>query len=329
MKPLKLLTILFFTSSFTLYAYDLSGLQGTNLVCDVNNTLKTPLLQKRKDSETNYKKFERKLSEYDGTWFQDMMIYSADIFIPEEMTRAVKDVMENRQDEGFGDHAEKVPKVLANDSYNIALTTAYYYIQDIARITERVWKDEACKPEHFEYDIRKEPQEPLLDLSECDPSARGVTQSGIVLPVNDNFPKALYPYAQRPDGCSAEGLQDLYEQANDISDDEEWLGKVCNTHDQCYYTEGTTAQECNSKFMVDMVDACNHIRAEDTVKNLGMKNAFCGMKGFWVATGANACARKYFKHAQKKQKAYNNWVQRYEKVYREAKEDQNFKEKGQ
>ena len=329
MKPLKLLTILFFASSLTLYAYDLSGLQDTNLVCDVNKTLKTPVPKKRKSAETTYEKFERKLSEYRGTWFKDMMIYSADIFIPDEMTRAVKDVMENRQEVGFGDQTEKVPKTIANDSYNVALTTAYYYMQDMARITERVWKNEACNPGYFEYDISKEPKTPFLNLNECDPMARGVTKNAIVLPLNENFPNALYPYASKPDGCSAEGLQDLYDQSNDIFDDAQWLKNVCNAHDECYYTEGTTAKECNSKFIVEMVDACNNISAKDTVTYMGMKNTFCGMKGFWVATGANACARRYFAHAQKKQRAYNLWIQRYEKAYREAKQQQILEEKGQ
>lgn len=326
MKQLKLLPILFFTFFSTLYAYDLSYIKDTNLSCQINKSGSIPVPKKRKDSETKYEKIERKLSEYKSTLFKDMAKYSAEIFIPDEMTRAVKDVLKNRQDGGFGDQAEKMPKILANDSYNVVLTTAYYYMQDIAHITERVWKDEACQPEHFEYNMSREPKKPVLDLSECDPIARGVSEDGIVLPLNDNFPNALYPYASRPDGCSAEGLQDLYNQSNDISDDNEWLGKVCNAHDQCYYTQGTTAQECNAQFIVEMVDACNNIKVKDTVYYLGMKNSFCGMKSLLVATGANACAQKYFADAQKKQKAYSQWVQRYIKAYREQKI---LQEKGQ
>jgi hypothetical protein len=328
MKQFKLFSILFFIFFSTLYAYDLSDIQDTNVTCQINRTTEIPIPKKRKNTETKYEKMERKLSEYRGTWFKDMMIYSADMFIPDEMVRAVKDVMENRQDEGFGDKTEKVPQILANDSYNTVLTTAYYYMQDMARITERMWKDEACKPEHFEYDMAKEPKEILLDLSECDARARGVTEEGIVLPLNENFPTALYPYASKPDGCSAEGLQDLYDQSNDIFNDDKWLTEACNLHDQCYYTEGTTAKECNSQFIVKMVDSCNNIKVKDTVQYLGIKNTVCGMKGLLVATGANACARRYFEHAQKKQRAYNQWVQRYEKRYREV-EQQLLQEKGQ
>ncbi|MDQ7046992.1 MAG: hypothetical protein Q9M39_05015 [Sulfurovum sp.] len=243
MKLLKLLVVLFFTTSLNLYAYDLSGLQNKSLICEVNQTLKIPLPKKRKHSETRYEKLERKLSEYRGTWFNDMMLYSVDIFIPDEMMRAVKDVMQNREKVRFGNQVEKVPKTLMNDSYNVALTTAYYYMQDIARISERLWKNKACTPDHFEYDIAKEPAAPFLDLSECDPMSIGVTKNGIVLPKNENFPSALYPYASKPDGCSAEGLQDLYDQSNDILNNAKWLKKVCNRHDQCYYTEGTTIKE--------------------------------------------------------------------------------------
>lgn len=328
MRPLKLYSILFLISSFSLNAYDLSHLQDIGPVCETNKTVRTTLSKDIKDPDTNYEKFERKFSEYDDTWFEDMFFYSIDMFIPDEVTRIVKDVLENRQDEGFGDQTEEIPQTLANDSYNMLLGTAYYYMQDMARITERVWKNEACNPAHFAYNRSIEPKVPLLDLNECDPLARGVSKNGVVLPFNENFPNALYPYAAKPDGCSAEGLQDLYDQSNDISDDDEWLKKACDRHDECYYTEGTTSKACNSKFIVEIIDACNSIKSTDTIKYMGMKNSFCGIKGLLVASGANACARRYFAHAQKMQRAYNLWVQRYEKAYFEAKEQQILQKKG-
>jgi len=283
----------------------------------------------RKTHESPYDKFERIFSEYEGSLLEDMFIYSADFIMPDEMTEAVKDVVKNREDKGFDNKTEKLPETLGNDSYNMILTTAYYYMQDFSRVTERIWKDEACNPEPFVYDHHKDPKEPILDLKEHDPRARGVTSNGIVLPLNNNFPDAIYPYAKKPDGCSAEGLQDLYNQSNDISDDRIWLEEVCNAHDKCYFTEGTSAKECNSQFIVDAIDACNHISTKDTVMFLGMKNAFCGIKGLGVSAGANACARRYFSHSQKKQKAYMQWVTRYEKAYFEAKCSTDSKDKGQ
>ena len=144
----------------------------------------------------------------------------------------------------------------------------------------------------------------------------GHTENGVILPVNDNFPNAYYPYAQKPDGCSAEGLHDLYRQSNKLSDDDKWLTEACNEHDRCYSTIGTTSQECNSQFIVNAIDSCNAISAEKTVLTLGSKNAFCGFKGLMVATGANSCAKKYFSRAQREQKLYMQWVENYEKAYR-------------
>lgn len=323
MKQLYRYTMIFLALLANTYAED-TNISTITIQCKQMDTI--PI---KKTHESTYDKFERIFSEYEGTWIEDMFIYSADIMIPDEMTQAVKDVVKNREEQGFEDQAEKLPKTLANDAYSMVLTTAYYYMQDVSRITERIWKKEACNPDPFTYDMSKEPKEPVLNLKESDPEARGVTGNGVVLPINDNFPDALYPYAAKPDGCSAEGLQDLYDQSNDISDDGKWLKEACDAHDRCYFTEGTTAKECNSQFIVEAIDACNHISAKDTVLFMGMKNAFCGIKGFGIATGANACARRYFSQAQKKQKAYNQWVMRYEKAYSELICLPNSKEKGQ
>lgn len=327
MKPLALSTLLIFVSS-TLFSYDLTVTEDTPLVCDVNRSKTLDLPKKLKKPESHYDALSRKLSEYRGSMFQDMFTYSVDVFIPDEMIRAGRDVLTNRQKKGFGEDAGKKLQTVASDSLNVALTTAYYYMQDMGRITERVWKNQACNPEYFEYDTSIEPKTPLLNLNECDPQSRGITKKGIVLPFNKNFPNALYPYASKPDGCSAEQLQNLYDESNKLSNDAPWLEKVCNEHDQCYYTEGTTAKACNAKFIVEVLDACQKIKTEDTIKYLGMKNAFCTMKGFMVASGANACSRRYFANAQKKQRAYNRWVERYENAYNALKEKQKIQTKG-
>ncbi len=126
-------------------------------------------------------------------------------------------------------------------------------------------------------------------------------------------------YSSRPNGCSAEELEYVYDLANTFSNDDEWLSKSCDKHDKCYFTEGTTYKECNEKFIVDAIDSCNDISGQNTLLFMGSRNAFCGLKAFGIATGANACAEKYFKKAQKKQKAYNAWVRSYEKAYNDAK----------
>jgi len=313
MKLIKLCVVIFFTLSSMLPAQEDNNTVN-NLDIITVRTLEIP-----KSTESSYDKFENLFSDYDGTWAEDMFIYSVDIFMPDEMMRTVKDVIKNRKDEGYDSQEEVLPKTLGNDAYNMFLTMMYYYMQDVSQITERVWSDEICDPDTFKYQKDKDPKEVFLDLKATDANARGVTENGVVLPVNDNFPNAFYPYAQKPDGCSAEGLHDLYRQSNKLSDDDKWLTEACNEHDRCYSTIGTTSQECNSKFIVSAIDSCNAISAEKTVLSMGSKNAFCGFKGLIVATGANSCAKKYFAKAQRQQKVYIEWVTNYEKEYNKAK----------
>jgi len=319
MHPLRHFVLLLCSSSL-LFSYDLSLKTDTALACDIHKSKPLEMPKKLKKPESNYDKLQRHLSEYEGTMIKDMFVYSVDMFMPDEMIHAAKNMLTNRQELGFDNKTEKIAQTIMSDSVNTALATTYYYMHDITHISERIWKNLACNPEFFEYDENIEPQKPLLELQECDALARGVTRNGIVLPFNKNFPNAFYPYAVKPDGCSAEWLQNLYDQSNNISNDDTWLSKACNTHDRCYYTEGTTAKECNSEFIVKVLDACNAIEVKDTLGYMGMKNAFCSMKSFSVATGATACARRYFANAQKKQKAYNVWVKRYEEAYTKVKQ---------
>jgi hypothetical protein len=314
MKIITLTIVLFFTLSSITQAEE-----NNNMVNNINtHTVRT--LEIQKSSQSGYDEFVNLFSDYDGTWAEDMFIYSADFFLPDEMMRATKDVLKNRKDEGHSDQTEKLTKSLGNDAYNMFLTTMYYYMQDVSQITERVWSDEVCTPDTFTYNKDKEPKNVFLDLKATDKNARGVTEYGIVLPVNENFPNAFYPYAQTPDGCSAEGLHDLYRQSNKLSDDDKWLKNACNEHDRCYSTIGTSSQECNSQFIVRAINSCNAISMEKTVLTMGSKNAFCGFKGLIISIGANSCAKKYFDKAQRQQKMYIQWVTKYEKEYNKEKD---------
>ena len=302
--------------------------KDTNVSLRTIDIVASDKIKLRKKSKSMYRKFKDIFSDYDGPWIEDMIIYSADIMMPDEMIRAAKDVVDNRKDKDFDSQAKHIPKMLGNDAYNIMLTSAYYYMQDITRISKASWEDDVCDPDMFIYQTEKEPQKPLLDLKANDENARGVSKHGVVLPVNNNFPNALYPYAAKPDGCSAEGLQKLYDQANDISDDDKWLSQACDAHDRCYYTLGTSAKKCNEKFIIDSIDSCNNISGRDTLLSLGTKNAFCGFKAFAVSTGANSCAQKYFDQAQREQMLYEQWIIRYEKSYLKAKQKKHDKENG-
>jgi hypothetical protein len=315
MKQLQLSTVIFFTFFSTLYAYDLSSYVIDNNISEQDtNTSHIAIEKPKKRSKSLYKKFEDLFSDYDDDWAENMLIYSVDMMMPDENMLATKKVINNRIDEKFDTQTEQIPKILANDAYNMLLSTMYYHAQDLSRITDETW-DEVCDPDTFIYRANKDPKEPLLDLKENDEEARGITENGIVLPFNPNFPDAYYPYASRPDGCSAEGLQDVYDLANEFFNDDKWLQEACNEHDRCYYTLGMTSKECNNEFMVKTVDSCNNISGTETVLFMGTRNAICGMKALTISTAANACAEKYFAQAQRKQKAYNQWVMNYEKAF--------------
>lgn len=322
MKIIKQCSIIIVIFSSIIAAEDI------NETCHIEKITTVRTLEVPKSKKSSYDKFVNFFSDYDGSWPEDMFIYSADIFLPDEIMRSAKDVIKNRRDKGHTSQTEQLTKTVGNDVYNIFLSTMYYYMQDVSQITRRVWSDEVCKPDTFVYDKDKDPKKVFLDLNATDKMARGVTENGIVLPVNENFPNAFYPYAQKPDGCSAEELEDLYEQSNKLSNDNTWLTEACNEHDRCYSTLGTTSKECNSKFIISAIDSCNAISTQNTVSSMGSKNAFCGFKAMIIATGANACAKQYFGHAQRQQKLYMKWVESYEDGYRCATETQNNNKAG-
>ena len=323
MKSFKLYFIILLILFTPVYAYDhnTSNRVDKNISHEENNTVHKDTLKPRRGSKSIYRKFKDLFSDYDGDWVEDMATYPIDMIMPDEAMQATEDTIDNRNRQDWASQIEHIPKQMGNDAYNILLTTAYYHLQDITRISNDLWEDEACDPDSFEYNASRDPQEPLLYLKENDEKARGVTKNGIVLPMNPNFPNAFYPYASRPNGCSAEGLQDVYDLANEFFDDDKWLKEACNAHDRCYYTEGTTSKECNEQFIVETVDACNNISNVETVMFMGTRNTLCGIKALTVSAAANACAEKYFAAAQRKQKAYNQWVIRYEKAFMEAKRE--------
>lgn len=153
------------------------------------------------------------------------------------------------------------------------------------------------------------------DLKKEDKNARGVSSRGVILPKNDNFPKAYYPYASKPNGCSIGELQYIYNAVDMFSNNDQYFDKACDKHDKCYYTIGSTYQECNDAFIVNITDACHHIDKQNTMMTLGVQNTSCGVKALVIATSVNLCEREYFKRAQYKQRKYNQWVDTYEKAY--------------
>ena len=104
MKIAKLFIILFFILFSTLQAID-----NNNSVDDLD-VITVRTLEIKKSKKSSYDRFEDLFSDYDGTWMEDMFIYSADMFMPDEIMRATKDVIKNRRDKGHSSHAEVYPK---------------------------------------------------------------------------------------------------------------------------------------------------------------------------------------------------------------------------
>jgi hypothetical protein len=99
--------------------------------------------------------------------------------------------------------------------------------------------------------------------------------AGNDIPYNPDFPKAQYPYAQAPDGCSGwsdpEQIRDTWGPVN--------FEPACNKHDRCYYTYGSSWQRCNEEFLKDLEDACwNDLRVcvpPLTVEGVEITPEFC------------------------------------------------------
>lgn len=74
------------------------------------------------------------------------------------------------------------------------------------------------------------------------------------LPYNRHFPRAAYPYAQAPDGCSGYDAAepDLVRDNWGIAD----FTDVCNEHDRCYYTPGSNMDQCNDRFRDGLQYSC-------------------------------------------------------------------------
>jgi hypothetical protein len=257
------------------------------------------------------KSLYEKLNRYEGSLMGDMVRLSFDMMLPDEFLYATKRLLEHRKAKGIPHAKEKRARFLVDDGYHLLLSSLYYHIEDLSDITKGAWQDEVCQPDTFLYDpARNPPFDPTLNAN--DPNARGTTPNGTTLPYNPNFPNALYPYAQKPDGCSTEGLQDLYDFSNALSNDKAWLEKACNRHDACYYTRNSSMEACNRDFIIELLGSCEAISLSHTMASMGTKNLFCGLKSLTLASGAHACDKEYFKRAQRMQKAYEAWIVSYE-----------------
>jgi hypothetical protein len=142
------------------------------------------------------------------------------------------------------------------------------------------------------------------------------------IPYNPDFPKAQYPYAQAPDGCSG------WQSTREIRD--KWgpvdFTGACNTHDKCYYTRGSNWNTCNERFYSDLRAACERdlrtsVRVPAPTLNDPTRTrrvdlppdparlSVCYSVATTYYSGVQAGVLfDVFKDAQNKQKRYEEWV---------------------
>lgn len=137
------------------------------------------------------------------------------------------------------------------------------------------------------------------------------------IPYNSDFPKAQYPYAQAPDGCS--GWQSTRE-VRDSWGPVKFTG-ACDTHDKCYYTSGSNWNTCNERFYSDLRAACerdlrteikNPLTGNGTGKYLPpdpirLSTCYSLATSYYAGVQAGVLF-DVFNEAQDKQKRYEKWV---------------------
>ena len=146
------------------------------------------------------------------------------------------------------------------------------------------------------------------------------TKDGISLPCWRNYVGSgegdeslpLYPYAKRPNGCSIpEGRPGEYDNFGSLGYDFSFTD-VCNDHDRCYYTFGTTPSQCNLAYKRDLLKVCRdgifqRLTPQDILTVGASRQAAvsnCLSRAETMSTAVIAAQSKYHSEAQSIQKAY-------------------------
>ncbi|MBW4449207.1 MAG: hypothetical protein KME38_20685 [Spirirestis rafaelensis WJT71-NPBG6] len=125
----------------------------------------------------------------------------------------------------------------------------------------------------------------------------------------------LYPYAKRPNGCSIGENPGEYDNVGSHGYNFSFK-EVCNAHDKCYYTLGTSPEACNAAFAAELAIVCRDnarqlpsikVAVEEVLSSGGsrlaaIKNCYDRAK---VMTDVTIAVQyKYHKLAQDKQARY-------------------------
>ena len=96
-----------------------------------------------------------------------------------------------------------------------------------------------------------------------------------------------YPYAKRPNGCSVPGAVPGANDTITLFFVEISFTDICNAHDRCYYTLGTTPSECNGPFRHGL-----RIRCEHSIAGHAQSGWDVATGGFSVIAALEACYNK-------------------------------------
>ncbi|PHJ59017.1 hypothetical protein VF14_13715 [Nostoc linckia z18] len=138
---------------------------------------------------------------------------------------------------------------------------------------------------------------------------------------NETLPS--YPYAKRPNGCSIPGGRPgEYDNFGSLGYDFSFT-EVCNNHDRCYYTIGTTEAQCNTAFTEGLFRVCHDkafqpLKPQDILSG-GISRATaienCLRRAEWmsqvVVTGGLPFPGNYHQKAQDNQADYLRRVNDY------------------
>ena len=103
-----------------LHAYDLNASVSldTNISLKDEDSLCEYIPKKRKSSNKFYREFKKLFSDYDKNWVEDMVTYSVDMVMPDEMMLATEDVSDHRDEKGLGNDTKNIPKKLGHPHQN-------------------------------------------------------------------------------------------------------------------------------------------------------------------------------------------------------------------
>jgi len=153
------------------------------------------------------------------------------------------------------------------------------------------------------------------------------SKNGISIPCWDDFKDSdegseslpFYPYAKRPNGCSIPGGRPgEYDNFGSLGYDFSFR-EPCNNHDRCYYTLGTDAHDCNTRYRAELFQVCHNgasqaLKPQDFLTGGASRAAAinnCLTRADFMSQAVFAAQQRYHTEAQNTQADYLRAVNNY------------------